>query len=134
MSLSYTIDKIENYKEACYTNLEKLQLHYVTQGLIFATISIGTGAITEENAEQFYARLNFWERARGNYLYRPENWEYKDHYFLPAEVLKHVGLTTNAGPIDGSFNESDEEWLGLFTQDLASHRTHYRNELKKLNG
>ena len=89
MSLNYKLDKIKGYKEICWipnTQGEGVLMNPITHNLIFSTISVGMGVITDENFEEFYFRLNICER-----LYDTP----KDQRLSMQDVLDHVGLSTN---------------------------------------
>lgn len=57
-----------------------------TDPLIWYTMSVGMGSITDANAGEFYARLQILELLWGS---RPE------HRINAADVRQHIGLTTN---------------------------------------
>lgn len=55
----------------------------VTQGLIFSTMGVGLGSITEANEAIFYARQYIWNKLNGFPPYTPE------------QIHSYVGLKTN---------------------------------------
>ena len=63
----------------------------VTQALGFASMFIGIGEITQENAPEFYARLRAYELISGTMLQGPEG----DRPLTPDDVRRHVGLKMN---------------------------------------
>jgi hypothetical protein len=63
-----------------------------TQAMIFATMGVGIGKITEDNWPEFYARLLVAE--------------YYGTDFTPALVRRYVGLHTNVFPL-----ETRAKWL-----------------------
>jgi hypothetical protein len=64
-----------------------------TQSIIFTTMSVGLGEITEKNWLEFYARMNIIERLGG---YTP---------IPPERVKEHIGLSTNVS------NETRNQWM-----------------------
>lgn len=62
--------------------------------LTFACMAIGIGEITESNVEEFYARINLWEKVNGNYRYI----DGKSVPFSRADVRRFIGLRTNVFP------------------------------------
>lgn len=55
MSLDWNLSKIKNNKEVCWKNgIMKAETHE----LIYSTIAVGIGEITEKNWREFLARLN----------------------------------------------------------------------------
>lgn len=93
MALNWNIEKIRDYKD--------LDENWaVTEALIWATMIVGLGEITEKNYKKFYIRLHEIEIYNGSYLNRNSN----PAYISLADVERHIGLHTNAG------NKSDADW------------------------
>jgi hypothetical protein len=117
MSLNWNISKVKDYTNTCYerlplegnearlneggfmgpywyeskddpNTLERLSV--TTHTLIFATMAVGLGSITEKNAEEFYRRLAWVERG-GAFRRSAEG----DVPFTLDEVRAHIGMTTN---------------------------------------
>lgn len=64
------------------------------EALIFATMAVGMGEITEDNAQEFYTRLSFWEKVNGAYRFG----DGEALYFTPEDVKRFIGLRTNVFP------------------------------------
>ena len=123
MSLDYGLDNIPDWKNACFeqhtgtdeemaalvkrhtymgpdwryaddTKTSLTRLSATTQTLIFATMSVGIGHITEKNAEEFYTRLAMLERVDGAMRRRGG----EPMCFTRDEVRAHIGLRTNVFP------------------------------------
>jgi hypothetical protein len=65
------------------------------QAIIFATMVVDLGTITEKNADEFYRRVNLWQRhvepfARQFTGERPE-----PYYFTREDIRQCIGLRTN---------------------------------------
>ncbi len=117
MSLNWNIGRIENMDTVCYERLplagnEDLlksmsfmgpgwhvckddpdtieRMSVTTHTLIFATMSVDMGSITEKNADEFYRRLTVVERDGA--FRRSEDGPVP---FTLDEVKAHIGLTTN---------------------------------------
>ena len=74
-----------------------------TEALIWLTMAVNMGQITEKNWRQFYTRVAFVERVFGA---RRRNREGGHVYFTPAEVKDHIGLTTNVAKMtDAQFTK-----------------------------
>lgn len=68
---------------------------YVTRdALVWATMAIGIGVITEENAQEFYSRLSLLEKVTGASRFK----DGEPLYFTPDDVKRFIGLTTNVFP------------------------------------
>ena len=104
MSLDFDVTNMKNFN-VLTTILEKdintgeevgRKWHPVTNALIFATMAIGMSSITEDNWEEFYQRLNMWERCVGCSLWRADHQRDNKNFITPLEVYMHIGLHTNA--------------------------------------
>jgi hypothetical protein len=74
-----------------------------TEGLIFATMSIGMDEITAENAGEFYARIKVLEGMIGSFVTvldgeaRGHEAKMAEYYFNTADIQRRIGLKTNGG-------------------------------------
>lgn len=82
MSLNWNISKMHDHK-AFHENDREWQ---ITNYLIWATMAIDMGAITEGNWEEFYARLTLWERL----VDTPT-----EQLTTPQAVHRRIGLVCN---------------------------------------
>jgi hypothetical protein len=66
--------------------------------LVWLTMAVGINHITVENAREFYARASYYEKINGPYRYHidPDTNQKVDDYFTPEDILRAVGLKTNA--------------------------------------
>ncbi len=103
MSLDFKLDKIKNYKTVTrYGN----ELSTVTNGLIWSTLSVGLGEITEKNVDEWMVRLALVDKLLGTML--KKNGESRP--FTRDEVVTHIGLTTNVS------NEKRPGWAKRMTE------------------
>lgn len=100
MALNWDVGDIENYKEMCFETRTDdngstlkdedgetiLYLKSVTDRLIWGTMGVKMGSITEKNHKEFFARLRIMEKLDG---YPPDN------RVTYEEVRAHIGLRTN---------------------------------------
>jgi hypothetical protein len=99
MSLDYDLTRVENRHEN-FPRREDGGMNNVTETLIFATMTVGMGEITEETAPEFYARLSMYE-----HLFRPFLMKVDDdgtivpRFITLDEVKGHIGLRTNVFPM-----------------------------------
>lgn len=95
MPLRFWLDKIEDHKNVCYIGSEDdpdgVHIQPLTRSLIFLTLNVGIGEITERNADEFYARLHIIERIQG----ASTRLGGEEVYTTPQEVRAHIGLRTN---------------------------------------
>jgi hypothetical protein len=102
VSLNWDIGKVKDYEavwphdqwEQDYESLTKEQQQegLKTEALIWLTIGIGMGDITEENVDEFTARVMIWEKVRGNYL----RLDKEPYYLTRSDIERRIGLWTNA--------------------------------------
>tara|TARA_Y100000296_G_C5165152_1_gene254142 strand:+ start:1263 stop:1682 length:420 start_codon:yes stop_codon:yes gene_type:complete len=101
MALSWDLTKIENVKELCWTPCKdeegKFELEVVTNTLIWSTMLIGMNSITEKTSKEFHKRLIEFEIIHGEGMLIEDG---KNRQPTLEEVRLHVGLKTNATPMD----------------------------------
>ena len=69
-----------------------------TEQLIWLTMSVGIGRITEKNWEKFYTRAYAWQRINNHG---------SDNLVTASDVYDHIGLRTNAASLtDSKFAKS----------------------------
>lgn len=67
-----------------------------TKMIIFSTMAIGIGNLSEENAPEFYGRFKVLEKLDDFYLTAySRDGQIVKNYITPAIVHKHIGLVTN---------------------------------------
>jgi hypothetical protein len=157
MSLNFDLSKITDYRNACHETFTGSQeemeermghprffggnwsyegsdrsrivrLHPVTEALVFSTMSVMMGSITEKNWREFYSRVAMKEAALGASLI---NGDGSPAYITPEQVRAHIGLTTNvrtesAGKFNGwlvrGLRRDAESRLRRETESLAESR------------
>jgi hypothetical protein len=113
MSLDYRLNNIKDFENLCwlkqylntdqpipegwYRNKENQdvieRLNPVTSALIWITVAIDMGDITEGNVIEFYARVACFEKMFGNYLTSDEG----PRPITLEDIKAHIGLHTNVG-------------------------------------
>lgn len=90
MSLNFQLSGIEDYKTVCYDG--DGQLKVLTEAIIWATMIVEIGKITEENVGEFYARLKVCEG-----LGKLTHMRGDGTPMMPKieELIAHIGLYTN---------------------------------------
>jgi hypothetical protein len=113
MSLDYTLTKIADFETICFehdANGERTGLNPVTHTLVWSTMIVGMGSITEQNAGKFYGRLYIYQKLFGGLMQRAKVDGDKvvgveEVWLTPAHVRLHIGLYTNVFP-----TEPDAKW------------------------
>ncbi|MAH47417.1 hypothetical protein CMI37_16455 [Candidatus Pacearchaeota archaeon] len=90
------------------------RLRPVTNCLIWATMSIDMGRITEDNWQEFFARIALVERCSGSFMQEEaEDGKWVGRTFTPEEIRAHIGLRTNV---------STTGWLKFCSKTLDAVR------------
>lgn len=97
MSLDYNLTKIANRKTVCFTGGgDNIEMRPVTEAMIFRTMSLDMGEITEKNWKEFMFRSRLYTKVFSAPMTRhdrdgsPEGLD-----FSPEDIKSHIGLTTN---------------------------------------
>lgn len=107
MSLNFDLTGIEDYENRCWVTATEdapmsgvskgdRVLNPVTNRIVWATMAVGIGSITEETERDFYARVRIWDAYHGFS---------KDERITPQQVRDHIGLRTNVT------RETDLQWV-----------------------
>jgi hypothetical protein len=124
MALNWQVDKIENYKTVCWIGEDdERRMNPVTEALIWGTISVGLGEITDSNVDEFTARFRIIEKIHGPFLYKTEDGKHVDWLLSDEDFIAHIGLACNVS------NETRSKWASrLFvnkqtsiTEEIARH-------------
>jgi hypothetical protein len=97
MSLDWNLTKINNNLEVCWEKNEDGtdKLNPVTESLIWLTMGIGMGSITEDNQSDFYCRVAMYEKLFGTMLSYWKDSKKVSVPITPEDINNHIGLTTN---------------------------------------
>ena len=125
MSLNWNVENIDNYKQVCWK--EDGTLNPVTETLIFGTMAVGLGSITDKNVDEFAARFRIMEKIHGAFLYKPGpggkgrvDWLLTDEDFIA-----HIGLVCNVS------NETRAKWAGrIFNAKQTSVTEEYARNFR----
>lgn len=91
MALTYRLTEIANWQEL---RLEVKGNWVKTQAIIYMTMFVGMGQITEANADEFYRRARIVEAVTG-FLYATDQ---GPQPITREDVQRYVGLKTNVFP------------------------------------
>jgi hypothetical protein len=104
MSLSWNVENIKDYETVCWIGekgADDRRINPVTETLIFMTIGVGLGSITENNVGEFAARFRVMEKVQGPFLVKSGG---KDWYLSDEDFIAHIGLYCNVT------NETRSQW------------------------
>lgn len=94
MSLDYNLSKIANRESVCFVGEgDDRRLSNITNALIWMTLAVDIGEITEKTIDEFFVRLSIVERLHGASFIE----DGKPHLISYAELQQHIGLRTNVG-------------------------------------
>ena len=104
MALNWNLGDIENFKSVCRNEDESLREE--TELLIFYTMNLGMGLITQNNVDKFILRLRMYEVMYGMAKWWNVNGQ-RVNVISDTLIRKHIGLRTNASSIsDAQFNKN----------------------------
>ena len=99
MSLDWNVSEVKNMESVCFELRQEDEetpgryLNPITKELIWATIAIEMGQITEKNYCEFWMRLSM-----NDLVYGPRiGYRKGSRSITLEEVRKHIGLRTNVG-------------------------------------
>ena len=106
MSLNWNISEIKDSDALCWREVNgETQLAPTTECMIWATMIVDIGEITEKNAMRFAERLYQWETIVGTISSDGERLTF-------ADVKAHIGLRTNV------ITTSDAKWRKRISSKL----------------
>tara|TARA_B110000240_G_scaffold173141_1_gene198699 strand:- start:836 stop:1216 length:381 start_codon:yes stop_codon:yes gene_type:complete len=104
MALNWDLGDIENFKSVCRNEDESLREE--TELLIFYTMNLGMGLITQNNVDKFILRFRMYEVLYGMAKWWNVNGQ-RVNVISDTLIRKHIGLRTNASSIsDVQFNKN----------------------------
>jgi hypothetical protein len=132
VSLTWSVENIKDYETVCWIGekgSEERRINPVTETLVFMTIGVGLGSITDENVGEFAARFRIMEKVQGPFLVKGGG---KDWYLSDEDFIAHIGLYTNVS------NETRPQWASRVfvkkqtsvTEEMARHFQHDYNRKK----
>lgn len=100
MSLDWDLSKVKDMETVCFEfnkgpgeTVAKRHLNPITEAIIWGTIAIEMGQITEKNYYEFWMRLSM-----NDLVYGPRiGYRKGSRSITLEEVRKHIGLSTNVG-------------------------------------
>lgn len=111
MALHWDLTAIEAHKTLCWINVregedgkEVADINPVTDALIWSTMAVGMGKITDENYEEFYRRTRALASIHGPMLRNSDG----GNAIALADVRDHIGLKCNV-----SYQHDLEFQMGL---------------------
>lgn len=108
MALSYWFTDINDYENLVWIKTgeknedgtDEVNMNPVTKALIFSTLSVGLGEITNKNVDEFVGRFRILEKIHGPFIVE----DGKGRALEDHEIGAHIGLRTNVS------NESRAIW------------------------
>ena len=115
MALNWSIGKVADHEalwvQDCTSEdgTPMFNLNPVTDGLIWMTMIVEMGQITEANWKEFYRRCKLYEFYNGNYFWGEE--------ITPAMIHRHIGLSTNVSSSLKNWNKRIAQWSKKYIED-----------------
>ncbi len=96
MSLNYVLAGIKDFKELTITDAQGgVKLKPTTHALVFMTMFVEMGEITEHNTEEFFTRAYIHEKCFGALNVKSVGDKMEDASLTYQDVIRHIGLKTN---------------------------------------
>lgn len=89
MSLNWNLSKIANHETLAWEQDGTMKAR--TEALIWSTMAVDIGRITEKNVDEFWRRLDLYQHAVGALLGNANG----PIYFTRDDVVAHIGLSVN---------------------------------------
>jgi len=93
------LGNIENYEEVCFDEYDydkkEGTISTLTDSMVWMTMLVDMGQITEKNWEEFFLRTQIWERLNGSMMVKFVEGEQVHIYITPQDVKNYIGLSTN---------------------------------------
>ena len=128
MSLNWNVSNIADSEAVCFHHYTEdgnpaRRLSQSTELLIFTTMVVGFGRITENNYQEFYKRVALFERLRGAVrVKKGDSGKFVDDPYTLEDIRQHIGLTTNVS------EEKPAAWrkriIESWERDLVNERSH----------
>lgn len=99
MSLDYSFGRIKNWKKVCLDS--EGQVKPLTEAIIFRTMFVDMGQITEKNYREFYLRCKVVSEVTGKPLIQIKRNKPVEVDFTLDDIRAHIGLSTNVSTKNG---------------------------------
>ena len=123
MSLDWDITEVKNHEEITVEGAPWV----ITETLIWLTMAVDMGQITEENHEEFFKRVSIWETIHGPSMHK-WNKETEEREPMPMtleDVERRIGLSTNV------ITRDREEWGERIAEILFDRADRKVRDLKR---
>lgn len=103
MSLDWNIGKVKEFEGLWvkdtdpHAKPDDKKLGAVTESLIWTTLGIDLGTITDANAEEFYLRTLIYHKVVGPPMHKLVDGNLVPIPFTLDDIKRHIGLKTNVG-------------------------------------
>lgn len=114
MSLNWDVSKVKDWKDLDPT---------LRDTIIWATLVVDLGEITEKNWEEFYIRVHVWEGFLGAFLVGPDG----PVPIKPDQVKRMIGMNTNVG------NKTRRQWMSRLSDRMDRYLDDLRRSTQRVN-
>jgi len=131
MALNWSIGKCADHEQLWVKDGEEggkpmYRLNPITDGLIWLTMIVEQGTITEANWREFYRRAKLYEFYNGPYFNGAE--------ITPAMIHRHIGLATNVSSSSiKNWNARLRQWSAEFIKQTAAPQEKWKYEAPKVD-
>jgi len=112
MALSWNITDVKDWKK-----IDEEGIRGVLDTLLYMTMIVGMGEITEKNYKQFFARLDFAQKVSGPFMWavNQKSKKPKNVLFTEEHIKRFIGLSTNVT------YETPSAWVKRFLRQESAH-------------
>lgn len=91
MSLNWSVAKVKDWETITKSPWDKEKINPVTEALIWKTMAVDLGEISERNVDEFWFRVRLLQMLDGPEL------QYEDGgvYLTKEDIVAHIGLVSN---------------------------------------
>lgn len=118
MSLNWSIENVKDNQEL----IDDANESAITESLIWLTMAVGIGEITEDTVDEFVNRATIVQALHGAYMFKGA----EPYYITRDHIVRRIGLHTNVGG-----PEPRTKWLKRWTSDVrdTERQQEHRNNL-----
>jgi len=119
MSLDWNIEKVKDYKKACWepdpNDPGEERLAGTTHCIIWATMAVHLGSITEKNVDEWMRRIGVLKKLNRELGWKlnTETSEREEYWPSREEITAHIGLRTNMS------NKPFKSWTKMLMDNIV---------------
>jgi hypothetical protein len=122
MSLDFSVEAVANHAVVTTDPFNSNEWHPVTRAIVWLSMAVDLGSITEKNLDEFSERAFLWQKLHGASLMEDDNGKAKPLYITKEDLRLHIGLRTNVA--DRTRAEFNKKLLRSFKVEAEQVERH----------